>query len=152
VTDSSTLPAELDVGACDHVLLVGEDTLDLMCALLRRGCGAVTVLRPNDPVHPEPADLAILPRLETLAQATQALTLARRALGGSGRVVAQIADAGDELLIRGVQRLLRGLAFSRVRLVRQDGGARIEAEMPCFWPPRPAAAVTVRGHVALQAG
>ena len=85
--DDDPDPALLNlIGEMDgeHVLLVGSNVLELMCALLRRGAGEVTLLRPTVRPEPRTVDLAIIARVGSLDAAVTAIGHARRALTAAG--------------------------------------------------------------------
>ncbi len=151
----------LDVTDDDHVLLVGDDTLDLMCALLRRGCSAVTEMRPQDGVRPERVELVVAPGVADIATARHVLALARRALAphgvGRGRLVLRIPHSGDHTLSRAVAQALRAEGFDRPRRRPLADALVLIAELPGFWMPRTAGLAAGAGaqattHATVRAG
>ena len=134
----------LELSDDDHVLVIGDDTLDLMCALLRRGCGAVTVMRPHEGVRPEPVELVVVPAVRDAATAAHALALARRALGAGGRLVLHVPHDPGHAVTTDIARVLRAQAFGAVRIQELDDGTVLSAELPCFWSPRAATVLASR--------
>src|ERR1700735_2736597 len=66
----------------DHILLLGEDGPDLMCALLRAGAPQVTHLRSPERLEADSASLVIVPHVPSLDWLEGALCSSRHALRG----------------------------------------------------------------------
>ena len=76
--------------AAAHVALIGHHTLPLLLALLRYGCGAVRCLRPGGPSPDcETVDLAWIVNLQGDGEVDEALRVARRRIGETGRVMVE---------------------------------------------------------------
>jgi hypothetical protein len=125
--------------AGEHAVILGcgvggSGTLELMCALLRRGTTAVTELRRGERPEPQAAELAIIANTTSAEDAVAAVAHARRALGPAGRVVVRVAADASGRLVRQVARLLRQHGFSAIRL-RHDGvRTLLTGQLPMFGP------------------
>jgi hypothetical protein len=120
--------------AGEHAVILGTGTLELMCALLRRGTAAVTELRRGERPEPQAAELAIIANTSSAEDAIAAVAHARRALGPAGRVVVRVAADASGRLVRQVARLLRQHGFSAIRL-RHDGvRTLLTGQLPMFGP------------------
>ena len=125
--------------AGEHAVILGcgsrgSGTLELMCALLRRGTAAVTELRRGERPEPQAAELAIIANTASTEDAIAAVAHARRALGPAGRVVVRVAADASGRLVRQVARLLRQHGFSAIRL-RHDGvQTLLTGQLPMFGP------------------
>jgi hypothetical protein len=71
----------------DHILVLGGQGPELMCALLRAGATNVTHLRAFERPEADSASLVIVPRLNSLDWLATALPSIRRALTAHGRIV-----------------------------------------------------------------
>lgn len=133
--DDDPDPALLNlIGEMDgeHVLLVGSNVLELMCALLRRGAGEVTLLRPTVRPEPRTVDLAIIARVGSLDAAVTAIGHARRALTAAGRIVLGVGADPSGRLAQGLRRMLRLHGFSAIRAVPFADRTLLSAELPLF--------------------
>ena len=70
----------------EHILVLGRDGPDLMCALLRAGAPQVTHLRSHDRLEADSASLVIVPHVPSLDWLESALSSIRRALLANGRL------------------------------------------------------------------
>ena len=76
--------------AAAHVAVIGRNTLPLILALMRRGCGCVRSLRPGAPSPDcEAADLAWIVDVQNESELDDALRAARFRAGARGRVVVE---------------------------------------------------------------
>jgi hypothetical protein len=76
--------------AAAHVAVIGRNTLPLILALMRRGCGSVRSLRPGAPSPDcEAADLAWIVDVRDESELDDALRAARFRAGARGRVVVE---------------------------------------------------------------
>jgi hypothetical protein len=71
----------------DHILVLGGQGPELMCALLHAGATNVTHLRGHERPEPDSASLVIVPRTPSLDWLATALPSIRRALVANGRLV-----------------------------------------------------------------
>ena len=113
-----------------HVLVIGE-ALEVMCALIRRGCVAAAEMALQDRVKVDRVDIVVVPRLGDAARAAQAVALARGALAPFGRIVMRDAS---EPLARVAAALLRTQGFSAIRVRVVGGWTLVTAERPWFGP------------------
>ncbi len=118
----------------ERVLILGPDSLDTMCALIRRGARQVTALRHADRPEAARADLVVVPHVSTADEAAGLLAFARRALAPFGRVVLMLPTEAGEHLARRVARMLPNHALSLVRARRVGAWTLISAERPFSTP------------------
>ena len=111
------------------VLLIGSNTLELMCALIRRNCVGVTTRRPGDRPETASADLVLIADLEAVDG--QGLAQARRALVSRGSLVLCLPTISDKTY-RLVQHELRACGFDAVRFRVLGHQRLLRAEMPSF--------------------
>lgn len=113
-----------------HVLLIGNGSVDVMCALLRAGASKVTHLRSHERLEAESASLAIVPRVASFEWLESALVSNRHAMIANGWV-AVCVDAFPSTQTR-VARLLKLHGFSAIRAERMAGRLLLTAEVPAF--------------------
>jgi hypothetical protein len=97
--------------------------LDVLCALIRRGCQAATCLKPGVRADRGEHDLVLVPDIATPAAADEAIRTAHRALTPSGRVVMGVT--GDAAA---VSRRLRLNGFRSIRTRAFPGFSIVTAE------------------------
>jgi hypothetical protein len=102
--------------AGSHALILSDDGLELMCALLRRGCAAATTLRGNDCVETRTADLMVIPHASSTQAVEQALKQAKRAMLPDGRIVLRVENDLSGWVAFTTARLLRAQQFSAIRI------------------------------------
>src|ERR1700722_1200861 len=71
----------------DHILVIGGQGPELMCALLRAGAANVTHLRAYERPEADSASLVIVPGVNSLDWLATVLPAIRRALTAQGRIV-----------------------------------------------------------------
>ena len=113
-----------------RILVLGKNTLEVMCALIRRGCPEAAELRLDHRPEAQSTDLVLVPHVGSLDDAQQAVAQARRALVPSGRVMLRIVPSPSGQVARGVERLLREEGFSAIWVRPLLGGTLICAERP----------------------
>jgi len=114
----------------DHILVIGQDGPDLMCALLRAGAAQVTHLSSHERPEPDSASLAIVPHLPSLDWLASALPSIRRALHANGRLVVCL---GTEILAQHpLRRMLALHGFTAIRARRAADQHVFSAELPTF--------------------
>ena len=107
----------------NRVLVLGEESLEILCALIRIGCEAASEMRAAERPDPHSADLAaaVMPRLH--GNLAHLLSQARRALVPAGWMALQ-ADgdpAGSRAWHGGL--LLRQAGFLDIRSIGVGGSA-----------------------------
>lgn len=113
-----------------RVSLIGPNTLELLCALLRHGSIDVSATRVCDRLHAGPADVAVIAHLLSPDCLERAIAHARRVLVPLGTVAIHLAaDATDELS-KQAGRLLVLHGFIRIRVFDHDGETLIRGELP----------------------
>ncbi len=114
----------------DHIIVLGQDGPDLMCALIRAGAAQVTHLRSHDRPEAESASLAIVPHVPSLDWLARALPSLRRALIANGRLV--VAVAAQSIARDGIRRMLAQHGFTAIRTRSTAQGQVLRAELPAF--------------------
>ncbi len=115
-----------------RVSLIGPNTLELFCALVRRGNADVSATRVSDRPHPATADVAIIPGVASPDCLVRAIAHARRILSPLGTIALHVAADPADALPQQVGRLLLLHGFTAIRVVRLSGETLIRAELPLF--------------------
>jgi hypothetical protein len=112
----------------DHILVVGKDGPELMCALLHAGATQVTHLCRHQRPEADSASLVIVPNAVSLDWLAGALPAIRRALIPAGRLVVSVAtQAGNP-----IRRMLVSHGFTAIR-TRNVGDRQVfSAELPAL--------------------
>jgi hypothetical protein len=113
-----------------HILVLGRDGPDLMCALLRAGAPQVTHLRSYERLEADSASLVVVPHVPSLDWLECALSPIRRALFANGRLavfVDPLPSAQNRL-----SRMLTLHGFTAIRASRAAGRLVLTAEVPAF--------------------
>jgi hypothetical protein len=113
-----------------RVLLIGRNTLDLMCGMIRGGATSVTSLRPTASSGAEPVDLALVPDIACLRDADPAIRQARHCLTEAGRIVLRLTKAPTDALLRGLRRTLAAYGFSAIQIDREASQIVLSAQLP----------------------
>jgi hypothetical protein len=118
----------------EHALIIGPNSLDLMCALIRRGVADATLLRQG--VRPEraTADLAVATEIASTEQALSVMAHARRALTASGRLILRTTAEPTGRLAQRVAETLRLQGFAAVRTRRTGERTLVTGILPGFGP------------------
>ncbi len=129
-SDTALLQLAGEVGG-EHALIIGPHTLELMCALLRRGAAEVSLLRHD--VRPEraTADLVVATEIGSPEQASSAVVHARRALVASGRLILCTNADPTGRLARLVARMLPLHGISAVRTRRAGDRTLVAGTLAC---------------------
>jgi hypothetical protein len=114
----------------DHILVIGQDGPDLMCALLRAGATQVTHLRSHQRPEADSASLAIVPHALSLDWLASALPSLRRALIANGRLVVSVAT--QSITQNLVRRMLALHGFTAIRARSAADRLVFSAELPAF--------------------
>lgn len=99
----------------EHILLLGHNEIDLMCALLRAGALEVSHLSSPELAEPESASLVIVPRLPSQDWLASALRSIGRALLPTGRLILCVATHGDMIMASRIRRTLARHGYSKIR-------------------------------------
>ena len=121
-----------DPGPHSRVVVHGANTLELQCALLRRGCGSVFAIREGGWPLTDTIDVVLLPDVDRPDQLDRAVAQAHRILAPLGTLALQLASAGA--LVRHTTQLLTLHGFAAIRWRAVAGGALCRAELPWFSP------------------
>ena len=113
-----------------HVLVLGRDGPDLMCALLRAGAPQVTHLHSYERLEADTASLVIVPHIPSLEWLEGALSPIRRALFANGRL-AVCVDPLPATQNR-VRRMLTLHGFTAIRATSVADRLVLSAEVPAF--------------------
>ena len=114
----------------NHILVLGRDGPDLMCALLRAGAPQVTHFRSYERLEADSTSLVIVPHVPSLDWLEGALSPIRRALFANGRL-AVCVDPLPNTQNR-VARMLKLHGFTAIRASRAAGRLVLSAEVPAF--------------------
>jgi hypothetical protein len=113
-----------------HILVLGRDGPDLMCALLRAGAPQVTHLRSYERLEADSASMVVVPYVPSLDWLEGALSPIRRALFAIGRL-AVFVDPLPGTQTR-VTRMLTLHGFTAIRASRAAGRLVLSAKVPAF--------------------
>jgi hypothetical protein len=112
----------------DHILVLGGQGPELMCALLRAGATNVTHLRAHERPEADSASLVIVPRVPSLDWLATALPAIRRALTARGRMV--LRAGGQTATQTQIRRMLKLLGLTAIHAIATDDGQMLSAELP----------------------
>ncbi len=112
-----------------HAIVVGHHTIDILCGLLARGCGAALERRLDSSLSAEPAELVVMPCADTLEAAGTAIAIARRSLLPCGRLVMLDPEGNTASAI--VQ-MLQAAGFSAIKTRILPQGTLLSADWPMF--------------------
>lgn len=119
-----------DIAHDTRVVLIGPDTLELLCALIRMDCGSAAAIRLLDRPKAGTADLAILPAVASVDCVDAGLLKARRVLAPLGSIILRFAGVPSPGLVRHARQALQMHGFQAVH-ARQLGHQRLlTAEIP----------------------
>ncbi len=128
------LLALADPSLNSRISLIGPHTLELLCALLRRGSADVSATRLSDRPHLGMADVAIIPHIASPDCLGHAIAHARRALAPLGTIAIHLAADPARVppgaLAEQAIHLLLLHGFTAVRMVDFSGEILIRAELP----------------------
>ena len=127
---AALLEALGDIEDENHILVLGRDGPELMCALLRAGAPQVTHLRSHERLEADSASLVIVPHVPSLDWLEGVLSPIRRALVANGRL-AVCVDPLPTTQNR-VRRMLTQHGLTAIRTSRAAGRLVLSAEVPAF--------------------
>jgi len=112
----------------DHILVLGGQGPELMCALLHAGATNVTHLRGHERPEPDSASLVIVPRIPSLDWLATALPSIRRALTSGGRLV--LHASGQVATQAQIRRMLTLLGLTAIHARATPDGHVLSAALP----------------------
>jgi hypothetical protein len=116
----------------EHILVLGNDGPELMCALLRAGATEVTHLNSHERLETDSATIAIVPSMPSLDWLASALPSIRRALLPTGRIILCAATAADAVASNRIRRSLINHGYSAIHTKWTQHYLAISAEVPAF--------------------
>lgn len=125
----AALLAMADPSLDSRVSLIGPNTLELLCALLRRGSADVCATRICDWPQAGTADVAIIPGAASPDLLKRSVAHARRVLTPLGTAALLLTGPADALTRQASQLLLLH-GFTGLRQAGCSGGTLIRAELP----------------------
>lgn len=125
----AALLAMADPSWDSRISLIGPDTLELLCALLRRGSACACATRICDWPQAGTADVAIVPGVRSPDHLKRSMAHARRVLVPLGTVALHLAAPADALT-RQARQLLLLHGFTGLRQAGCSGGVLLRAELP----------------------
>ena len=114
----------------NHILVLGRDGPELMCALLRAGAPQVTHFRSYERLEADSSSLAIVPHVPSIDWLEGALSRIRRALFANGRLAVCVAPLPNTQ--NRVARMLKLHGFTAIRASHAAGSLVLSAEVPAF--------------------
>ncbi len=125
----AALLAMADPSPDSRISLIGPNTLEMLCALLRRGSDDVCATRICDWPKAGTADVAIIPGIRSPEHLARSIAHARRVLAPLGTVALHL-DTPDGALGRQASQLLLLHGFNGLRRTGCGGGTLVRAELP----------------------
>lgn len=126
----AALLAVADPSPESRVSLIGPNTLELLCALLRRGSVDVSAMRVSDRPQAATADVAVIAHVASPDCLERAIAHARRILMPLGTVAIHLPAGPANALPQRAGRLLLLHGFTAIRVFDHDGETLIRAELP----------------------
>ncbi len=114
-----------------HVLVLGGGP-DLMGELVRRGCLAVTMLRPMERPEAAAYDVVLVAQVVEEACLDRLVYQLRRALVPTGEIIARVAGLAQEVRARRLALRLRLNGFAGVQACPSGGAVLVRASLPDF--------------------
>ena len=127
----TALLAMADPSPDSRISLIGPNTLELLCALLRQGSADVCATRICDRPKADTADVAIIPGIRSPDHLTRSIAHARRGLAPHGTVAIHL-DASADALIQQASQLLLLHGFKGLRKAGCAEGTLICGELPLY--------------------
>lgn len=124
------LLALTDPSLDSRISLIGPNTLEMLCALLRRGSTDVSASRICDRPQAGTADVAVIARVTSPDCLTRAIAHARRVLAPLGTVAIHLPVSPADALSQQAGHLLLLHGFGLIRLYDYAGETLIRAELP----------------------
>ena len=128
----AALLAVADAGLHSRISLIGPNSLELLCALLRRGSIDVSATRVTDRPQPCTADVAIIPHVASPECLARAIAHAHRILAPLGTIAIHLPADPADALSQHASQLLALHGFSSIRVYSCAGETLIRAEQPLY--------------------
>ena len=119
-----------DIARDTRVVLIGPDTLELLCALVRLDCASAAAIRLFDRPKAGTADLAILPAVASADCVDAGLAKARRVLAPLGGVILRFAGLPSPGLVRHARQALQMHGFQAIHARQLGHQCLLTAELP----------------------
>lgn len=126
----------------EHILLLGNHCVDLMCALLRAGALEVTHLNSPERAEPESATIVIVPQMPSHDWLASALRSIGRILLPTGRLILCASSSADVVTVNRIRRTLARHGYSKIHSTKINSGMMytsqnescllMSAELPAF--------------------
>ena len=113
-----------------RVLVMGDDALEILCALIRIGCDAASELRASERPEWHCADMVVATAPKGWPNLQHLLTQASRALVQGGGLVLQVTGPAAETRARHAGLRLRRAGFAEARVATAADGAILVARLP----------------------
>lgn len=126
----AALLAVADPSPESRVSLIGPNTLELLCALLRRGSADVSAMRVCDRPQAGTADVAIIAHVAAPDCLERAIAHARRVLTPLGTVAIHLPASPADALSQQAGHLLLLHGFIAIRVLDHGGDTLVRAELP----------------------
>lgn len=128
----AALVAFADVGLDSRITLLGSDTLDLLCTLLKRNHVSASAMQLSDWSPSGVADVVLVPHVESLDQLTRSIVQARRQLVPFGTLALKLSDGPSAGLLRQASHLLMLHGFGLVRKRMLSDEVLVRAKLPLY--------------------
>ena len=119
-----------DIAHDTRVVLIGPNTLELLCALVRLDCASASAIRLLDRPKAGTADLAILPAVASLDCIDAGLVKAWRVLAPLGSVILRFAGLPSPSLVRHARQVLQMHGFQAIHARQLGHQCLLTAELP----------------------
>ena len=125
-----------DIAHDTRVVLIGPETLELLCALVRLDCASAAAIRLLDRPKAGTADLAILPAVASVDCVDAGLVEARRVLAPLGSVILRFAELPSPSklpfpsLVRHARHALQMHGFQAIHACQLGHQCLLTAELP----------------------
>ncbi len=119
-----------DIAHDTRVVLIGPQTLELLCALVRLDCASAAAIRLLDRPKAGTADLAILPAVASVDCVDVGLVKARRVLAPLGSVILRFAELPSPGLVRHARHALQMHGFQAIHARQLGRRCLLTAELP----------------------
>ena len=130
---TAALVEALGAATRTHVLVIGDDTLDLVCGLIRAGCPGVSAMHTRDRLAGI-TETVVIARTPRPADIVVGIEHAAHVLTPSGQVFVEIGVAPTDSLVRVIVRWLQRQGFGAIHTRDTAGGVVVQATLSAFGP------------------